>query len=148
MCKYHIVILDTLVALECAFLVARCNIIRLYKKPRRKDWVTEKSTLKNLCEEHHFCGCTPSCLYHFLSLFSSTPSLSSTPGLWRKKNFCSRKKFVRVCVFVVRGWRPLPPSVYATVIRLVLRVVCFLMTCFCCIIMQTVLNVLSDDSVS
>ena len=39
--------------------------------PRRnKDWVTEKSTLKNLCEGHHFFDCTPSFLcYYFCFCF-------------------------------------------------------------------------------
>ena len=46
----------------------------LHQKPRRKDWVTEKSTKKNLCEGHQFFGCTPSFLCHFLSPFLSAPS--------------------------------------------------------------------------
>ena len=33
-------------ALECVFLVARCNIYRTSWEPRRKDWVTEKKYIE------------------------------------------------------------------------------------------------------
>ena len=53
--------------------------VTLSKFGRRKDWVTEESKWKNLCEEHHFFGCTSSSLCYFLSFFFlsiPTPFLS------------------------------------------------------------------------
>ena len=76
LCKCYIVISDTLVGffLDVLFLLLAVILSELYEKPRRnKDWVTEKSTKKNLCERHHFFDCTPSFLYRFLLLSSSTP---------------------------------------------------------------------------
>ena len=44
LCKYYIVISDTLVRFFGCVLVARCNVIRASWKQRNKDWVTEKIT--------------------------------------------------------------------------------------------------------
>ena len=76
--KYFIVIsailVDTFLDMLLLFLAVMSSV--LLEKPRRnKDWVTEKSTQKKLCEGHHFFDCTPSFLCHFLLLSSSTPSL-------------------------------------------------------------------------
>ena len=57
LCKYHIVISDTLVgfSLDVLFLLLSVILSELYEKTRtNKDCVTEKSTKKNLCERHHF----------------------------------------------------------------------------------------------
>ena len=73
-CKYYIVTLHILVGsfLEVLFLLLILISSELHEKPiRNKDRATEKSTSKNLWEEHHFFDCTPS----FLLLSSSTPSL-------------------------------------------------------------------------
>ena len=69
------------------FLLLAVILSGLHENPERKDWVTEKSTLKNLCKGHHLFGCMPSFLCHFLLLFWSNPSLSSTPILRRKNSF-------------------------------------------------------------
>ena len=60
--------------LNVFFLLLAVVLSEFHEKPRRKNRVTEKSTTKNLCEEHHFFGCMSSFLYHmsFLSLISST----------------------------------------------------------------------------
>ena len=74
--KYYVVISDTLVGsfLAVLFLLLAVILSELYEKPRRyKDWVTEKSTLMNLYEEHHFFHCTSSFPCLFLLLSSSTP---------------------------------------------------------------------------
>ena len=46
LCKYCIVISDTLVGsfLDVHFLLFAVTLSKLHEKPRRKDWVTEKST--------------------------------------------------------------------------------------------------------
>ena len=57
------------------FLLLAVILSGLHEKSRRnKDWVTEKITLKNLFEGHHFYDCTSSFLCQFLLLSSSTPS--------------------------------------------------------------------------
>ena len=55
--------------LDVFFLLLAVTLSKLHEKSRRKDWVTEESKWRNLCEEHHFFGCTPSSLCHFLSFF-------------------------------------------------------------------------------
>ena len=46
LCKYYIVISDTLVGsfLDVLFLLLAVILSELCEKPRRKEWVTEKST--------------------------------------------------------------------------------------------------------
>ena len=76
LCNY-IVISGTLVGSFLNVLLLLLSVILTgpHEKPRRnKDWVTEKSTLKNLCEGHHFCEFTPFFLCHFVLLSSSTHS--------------------------------------------------------------------------
>ena len=71
LCKYYIVISDTLVGsfLDVLFLLLAVILSGLHEKPRRnKDWVREESTQKNLCD------CTPSFLCNFLLFSWSTPS--------------------------------------------------------------------------
>ena len=78
LCKYYIVIWDTLVGffLDVLFLLLSVILSGLHEKPKRnKEWFTEKSTWKNLCEGHNFFDCMPCFLCHFLLLYSSTPSL-------------------------------------------------------------------------
>ena len=92
--------------LDALFLLLAVMLLEFHEKPRRKYWVIDRSTLKNLCETHHFFGCTPSLLCRFLSLFSYIPNLqrkkkkmvggwAGTPALWEG------------------GWHPLSPSVYS-----------------------------------
>ena len=70
LCIYDTVISDTLVGF---FLDAAVRLSQLYEKWRRKkDWATEESTQKNLCEGHHFFDFTRSFLYHFLLPYSFT----------------------------------------------------------------------------
>ena len=76
LCSHYEVISDTLVGsfLDLFFLLLTLILSGLHEKPRRnKDWVTEKSKQKNMCEEHYFCDYTPSFLCPFLLLYSSTP---------------------------------------------------------------------------
>ena len=56
LCKYFIIISDILVGtfLYVLFLLLAVILSGLLEKPRRnKDWVTEKSTQKNLCEWYY-----------------------------------------------------------------------------------------------
>ena len=56
--------------LGCAPFVA-VTLLQLYEKQRRnKDWATEESTRKNLCEGHHFFDRTRSFLCQFLLPYS------------------------------------------------------------------------------
>ena len=61
--------------LDMFFLLLAVILSELHGNSRRKDWVIEKSTQNNMCEKHHFFGCTLSLWSHFLLLFSSTPLL-------------------------------------------------------------------------
>ena len=73
LCKYYIVISDTLVYsfLDALFLLLAVILSEVHEKPRRKDWVTEKSTKKNLCEGYHFFDCTLSlCLFVAFFVYS------------------------------------------------------------------------------
>ena len=84
------VISDTMITdrfLDVFFLLLALILSEFHEKPRRKNRVTEKSTKKNLCEEHHFFGCMSSFLYHmsFLSLISSTPILQRKKKLLQKR---------------------------------------------------------------
>ena len=91
-CYFSILLvsLDTITFLDthvCMFFLLLAVIwSKFYENPEWKDWVTQKNTYKNLCQGHHFFGCTPSLLCHVLSLFPSTPCLSPTSVL-RRKNF-------------------------------------------------------------
>ena len=82
-CKYFLVISDTQVDsfLDVLFLLLAVILPELHEKPRGKDWITEKSTWKNLCKEYHFFDCTPfiRCLC-FLRLLLP-PSQLSTFGM-------------------------------------------------------------------
>ena len=76
-CKYYIVFSDTLVGsfLDVLFLLLAVILSERHEKPRRKDWVTEKSTLKNLCEGYHFFDYTLSFLCPFVAFFVCSPPL-------------------------------------------------------------------------
>ena len=54
--KYYIVISHTVAGsfLDVFFSLLAVILSELREKPKRKDWVTEKSTQKNLCEGYHF----------------------------------------------------------------------------------------------
>ena len=74
-CKYFIVILGTLRVsfLDVLFLLLAVIVSELYEKQRRnKDWATEESTRKDLCEGHHFFDLTRSFLCQFLLPYSFT----------------------------------------------------------------------------
>ena len=74
LCKYYIVISDTLVdsLLNVLFLLLAVILSQPHEKTgRNKDLVTEKSTQKNLSEGQDFFDCTPSfyvtlCCFHRL----------------------------------------------------------------------------------
>ena len=71
LCKYYIVISDTLVDsfLDEPFLSLAVILSELHKKPRRKDWVSKKSMWKNLCEGYHIFDYTLSFLCLFVAFF-------------------------------------------------------------------------------
>ena len=73
LCKYYIDISDILVGsfLDVLSLLLALILSKRHEKPRRKDWVTEKSTEKNLCEGYHFFDYR----FSFLFLSFSTPPL-------------------------------------------------------------------------
>ena len=84
LCKHYIVTSDTMVAsfLDVLFLLLAVILSWLHEKSRRnKDWVTEKSTLKNLREAHHFFDYTSSFLCRFLLLSSFIPLFSQVTCL-------------------------------------------------------------------
>ena len=75
--KCCIVISDTLIGsfLDVFFLLLAVILSELHGKSRRnKDWVTEKSSYKNLYEGYYVFDCTPFFLCYFLLLSSSTLS--------------------------------------------------------------------------
>ena len=71
LCKYYINISDTLIGffLDVLFLLLAGILSELHEETRRKDWVTEKSAKKNLCEEYHFFDSTFSFLCFFGAFF-------------------------------------------------------------------------------
>ena len=77
LCKYYIVISDKLVGFFLNVLFLFCAVILsvLHEKPKRKDWVTEKSTKKYLCDGYHFFDCTLSVLCLFAAFFVYSLSL-------------------------------------------------------------------------
>ena len=84
LCKYYIVISDTLVGsfLDVLFLLLAVILSERHEKPRRKDWVTEK----NLCEGYHFFDYTLS----FLCLFRKYENLLfNTTRFFYKQRFFS-----------------------------------------------------------
>ena len=97
LCKYYIVVSDTLVCsfLDVLFLLLAIILSGLHDKPRRnKDRVTEKTTQKNLSQGHHFFPCTPSFLCHFLFLsLSTTPTFQVTYLLNREQKLSQSKMF-------------------------------------------------------
>ena len=66
MCKYYLVTSVTVVGsfFNVLFLLLAVMLSKLYEEPRRKDWVTKKSTYKTLCE-----GYTLFWLHAFPSMF-------------------------------------------------------------------------------
>ena len=89
LCEYYIVISDRLVGsfLYVLFFLLAVILLGLHEKSRRnKDWVTEKSTKKNLCEWHHFFDCMPSFLCHPL-LLSSSNLYSDILAEWPLKKY-------------------------------------------------------------
>ena len=77
LCKYYIVISDTLVGtfLDVLFFLLAVILSELHEKSKRKDWVTEKSTQKYLREGYHFFNCTLSILRFFAAFFIYSLSL-------------------------------------------------------------------------
>ena len=79
--KCYTVISYTLVSffLDVLFLLLAVILSELYEKPRRKkDWVSEKCTKKNLCEGHHFL--TAHSPYY--AIFSSSTLLLKWRTCW------------------------------------------------------------------
>ena len=70
--------------LNVFFLFFTVILSEPHEKLRRKGWATEKSTYMNLSEGYHFLAVCPLSLV-ICFCFSSTPSLSSTLILCRKK---------------------------------------------------------------
>ena len=54
------------ILLDVFFLFLAVILSEIHENPWGTEWVTEKSTWKNLCEQHHFFGCTPYFLWQFL----------------------------------------------------------------------------------
>ena len=70
--------------LDMFFLLLVVILSELHENSRRKDWVIEKSTQNNMCDKHHFFGCTLFLWSHFLLLFSSTPLLRGKENFLQK----------------------------------------------------------------
>ena len=81
--KYYIVISDTLEGafLGVFFLLLAVILSELREKPKRKDWVTEKCTQKNLCEGYHFFLLYVLLLMCFYCFLRVLPSLSQVTYL-------------------------------------------------------------------
>ena len=128
MCKYDVVISDTLVGsfMDALFLLLAIILSGLHEKPRRKDSVTEKSAKKNFCEGYHFLTARPP-YYVIFCRFLCLPCVmvSSVNGLkyllqfdtswlaslrtWYYSGLC----FSFSCsgcdlTLINRGWHPLP----------------------------------------
>ena len=78
LCKYYIVVTNTLVgSLDVLVLLLSVILSELHEKTRRKDWVTEKRTKRNLREGYHFFDCTlsfPSLFVAFFVYFLPLPN--------------------------------------------------------------------------
>ena len=91
--------------LGCAVFVASCNIISFMRNQEGiKIELQKKKYKKELCERHHFFDCTPSRLYHFLLLSSST--------LLRKSRTCwlipiKIHNISMVFCVIWKKWKPL-----------------------------------------
>ena len=116
LCKYYIIISDTLVGffLDVLFLLLAVILSEFYEKTRRnKDWVTGKSTKKNLCKRHLFFYCTPSRINNFL-LFSLSTLLCKWRSCWMTPIkihnismggiLCDMKKMKTSCNLILAGW--------------------------------------------
>ena len=66
--------------LDVLFLLVAVILSELHEKPRRKDWVTEKSTQKNLCEENYF-----SWLHALLSMSFFAACCDNIRASWETK---------------------------------------------------------------
>ena len=79
LCKYNIVVSDTLVGsfLDVLFLLFAVILSGFHEKPsRNRDWITEKNTYKNLCEGHDVLDGTSCFLCDFFAfLVYSLPHL-------------------------------------------------------------------------
>ena len=118
LCKYYIIISDTLVGffLDVLFLLLAVILSKLYEEPRRnKDWVTEISTKQNLCEIYHFFDCTRSLLCHFfVAFFIYSPSqvayLLMTPikihNISMGGILCDMENMKVSCNLILAGWHP------------------------------------------
>ena len=92
LCKYYIVVSDTLIgsSLDVLFLLLDVILSELIEKPRRKDWVTEKSTERNLCVGYHFFDCTLSfpCLFVAFFVYSLPLPKWRTCGMAARHIYC------------------------------------------------------------
>ena len=73
LCKYDIVILNTLICsfLHVLFLLLAVIFAVLYENPRRRDWVTEKKKKRKTCERNiTFLTARPSFYVIFASFFA------------------------------------------------------------------------------
>ena len=113
MCKYYIVISDALVGsfLDVLFLLLAVILSELHEKPKRKDWVTEKSTYKYSCEGYHFFDCTLSILYLFAAFFVYSLSLP-------KRHTCGMAA-IKIHILL---WAPCPP--FPTALQVDIRLKC------------------------
>ena len=116
LCKYHIVISDTLVgfSLDVLFLLLSVILSELYEKTRtNKDCVTEKSTKKNLCERHHFFWLhTLPTMSFFVAFFVYAPSKWLTCCITPAKIhnismggiLCDIENMKITCNLILAGW--------------------------------------------
>ena len=117
--KYNIVISDT-VRDSCRFLfLLAITLSELHQNPRRKNWVTEKDTEKQIVWRTSFFLAARLLSYViFCRFFLSNPTLLFTPIL-RKKNVLQK-------MVVVGVWHaPCSPSIYDPACRLFWLVVIF-----------------------
>ena len=87
--------------LDGLLLLLTVTLSELHKKPRTKDWVTEKNKLKNLCGGYHFFHCTPSFLRHFLSLSLSSPFPFPMVGILCDNTMSKRSEIVTLFQFIL-----------------------------------------------
>ena len=88
--------------LDVFFLLLAKKLSQFHEKPIRKDCVTEKSTLKNLCDGHHYFGCMSSFLCLFFRLFRFYEEKKSLQNMVKGSYRGTKQIIMTVRLFVIQ----------------------------------------------